>query len=197
MSDAPGQRKLIRFSNIEVLVALSLAGLVNMAMVMMAAAAFHAGHTDVAEIETAYRTLLPLFGAGAAGVFLVSLIASGLSSSAVGTMAGQVIMQGFLQRRVPVWLRRLVTMLPAFAVVAMGANATDSLVISQVVLSLALPVPMIALVLLTARTEVMGRFTNSRMMTAGATAATGAILLLNLLLLLQIMNIPLPFLPAA
>jgi manganese transport protein len=194
VTDVPGRRKLIRFSNIEVLVALSLAGLVNMAMVMMAATAFHAGHADVAEIETAYRTLLPLFGAGAAGVFLISLIASGLSSSVVGTMAGQVIMQGFLQTRIPVWLRRLVTMVPAFVVVAMGANATASLVISQVVLSLALPVPMVALVLLTSRRSVMGSFANSRATAIGAVAATCAVVALNLLLLLQIMDIPLPFL---
>ena len=116
------RNRLIGFSNIEVVVALSLAGLVNMAMVMMAASAFHAGHADVAEIETAYHTLIPLFGGAAAGVFLVSLIASGLSSSAVGTMAGQVIMQGFVGFRIPVWLRRAVTMLPAFAVVAMGGG---------------------------------------------------------------------------
>ena len=125
------RRRLIAFSHGEVLVALSLAGLVNMAMVMMAAAAFHAGHAEIAEIETAYRTLIPLFGRAAALVFLVSLIASGLSSSAVGTMAGQVIMQGFLRRRIPIWLRRAVTMLPAFAVVAMGADATNSLIYSQ------------------------------------------------------------------
>ncbi|MEJ1976712.1 MAG: Nramp family divalent metal transporter [Acetobacteraceae bacterium] len=194
VADVPGRRKLIRFSHIEVLVALSLAGLVNMAMVMMAAAAFHAGHADVAEIETAYHTLLPLFGAGAAGVFLVSLIASGVSSSVVGTLAGQVVMQGFLGMRIPVWLRRLVTMLPAFVVVAAGADATQSLVISQVVLSLALPVPMVALVLLTSRKAVMGTFVNSRMTAIGAVGATFAVLALNLLLLLQIMDIPVPFL---
>ena len=100
---------LIRFSNREVLVALSGAGLVNMAMVAMAASAFHAGHREVAEIETAYHTLTPLLGAAAAGLFLTALLASGLSSSAVGTMAGQVIMQGFVRRAIPLWLRRLVT----------------------------------------------------------------------------------------
>jgi manganese transport protein len=175
------RRRLIGFSNIEVIVALSLAGLVNMAMVMMAAA-FHAGHAEVAEIETAYHTLIPLFGGAAAGVFLVSLIASGLSSSAVGTMAGQVIMQGFVGFRIPVWLRRAVTMLPAFAVVAMGANATQSLIYSQVVLSFALPVPMIALVVLSARRRVMGRFVSSRTLTLCATAATVIVLGLNAVL---------------
>ena len=186
------RRLLLRYSNIEVVVALTIAGLVNMAMVMMAAAAFHEGHADVAEIETAYHTLVPLFGAGAAGIFMLSLIASGLSSSAVGTMAGQVIMQGFVRIRIPVWVRRLVTMAPAFAVVAWGVNATEALVLSQVVLSLALPVPMVALVLLMRRRDVMGRYTCGRRTAGIAVAATAAVLLLNLLLVLQTFGIPLP-----
>jgi manganese transport protein len=152
------RRILLRYSNMEVVGALSLAGLVNVAMIMMAAAAFHAGHPDVAQIETAYHTLAPLLGGAAAFIFLLSLMASGVSSSVVGTMAGQVIMQGFLRRRIPVWLRRLVTMLPAFAVVAAGADVTRCLVISQVVLSLVLPVPMVALLLLCRRLDVMGDF---------------------------------------
>src|SRR5581483_806170 len=123
----------------EVVIALAVAGIVNMAMVMMASSAFSAGHSDVAEIETAYHTLTPLLGGAAAGVFLVSLMASGISSSAVGAMAGQVIMQGFVGFRIPVWARRLITMVPALLVVAFGANATQALVISQVVLSFVLP----------------------------------------------------------
>ena len=99
-----------------------------MAMVMMAASAFHEGHSDVAEIETAYSTLTPLLGAGAAGVFLTALLASGLSSSAVGTMAGQMIMQGFVGFRIPIIVRRLVTMIPAFVVVWLGVNSTNALV---------------------------------------------------------------------
>ncbi len=150
------RRLLVRFSNREVAAALAAAGIVNVAMVMMAARAFHVGHSDVAEIGTAYHTLVPVFGAAAAGVFLLSLLASGISSSVVGTMAGQVIMQGFTGWRLPVWLRRAVTMVPAFVVVGMGFDATRSLVISQVVLSLALPVPMVALLLLTGRRDVMG-----------------------------------------
>src|SRR6516162_6013465 len=149
--DEDARRKLVRFSNREVVIALSVAGLVNMAMVMMASGAFHAGHGDVAEIETAYHTLTPLLGAGAAAVFLISLIASGISSSTVGTMAGQMIMQGFVGFRIPIWVRRLVTMAPAFVVVGLGVNATKALVISQVVLSIALPLPMIALILFTGR----------------------------------------------
>jgi manganese transport protein len=130
------RRRLIRFSNREVVLALGLAGLVNMAMVAMAASVFHDGvHEDVAQIDTAYRTLIPVLGSGAAGVFLLSLIASGLSSSAVGTMAGQVIMQGFVGFRIPLWLRRFVTMAPSFAIVALGVAATQALVLSQVMLS--------------------------------------------------------------
>jgi manganese transport protein len=180
---------LLRYSNTEVIVALSIAGLVNMAMVMMAAAAFHQGHREVAEIETAYHTLTPLLGAGAASVFLVSLIASGISSSVVGTMAGQLIMQGFVGFRIPVWVRRLVTMVPAFIVVGLGVNATKALVLSQVVLSLALPVPMIALVLFTRRPDIMGRFANGLLLQAVAVTATAAVLALNVVLLLQTFGI--------
>ncbi len=155
------RRALLRFSNREVIVALGFAGCVNVAMVLMAASAFNNGHSQVAEIETAYHTLVPLLGAGAAGVFLVALMASGISSSAVGTMAGQMIMQGFVGFHIPIWIRRAVTMAPAFAVVAMGYDATTSLVISQVVLSVILPVPMIALLLLSRRKDVMGDYATS------------------------------------
>jgi manganese transport protein len=191
------RRRVISFSNREVIIALGVAGLVNMAMVMMASAAFHAGHSDVDQIETAYHTLTPLLGAGAAGVFLVALMSSGISSSAVGTMAGQVIMQGFVGFRIPLWLRRVLTMIPAFIVVAMGYNATESLIISQVVLSLVLPVPMIALLILSGRPAVMGRFVASRTTMLAAGAATAIVLLLNVILLLQTFGISLPGLPAS
>jgi manganese transport protein len=176
---------VLRFSNREVVIALSVAGLVNIAMVMMASGAFHAGHLEVAEIETAYHTLTPLLGAGAAGVFLVSLIASGVSASAVGTMAGQMIMQGFVGFRIPIWLRRLVTMVPAFVVVALGANATNALVISQVVLSLALPLPMISLIIFTNRADIMGPFANSKLTRVAAVVATAMVLGLNVVLIAQ------------
>ena len=179
------RRKLLRFSNREVIAALSVAGLVNMAMVIMASGAFHAGHADIAEIETAYRSLTPLLGAGAAAIFLVSLLASGISSSVVGTMAGQMVMQGFVGFHIPVGLRRLLTMAPAFVVVALGVRATDALLYSQVALSFALPVPMIALVIVTGRREIMGEFVNSRATTAVAIVATVVILALNALLLAQ------------
>lgn len=177
--------RLIRFSNLEVLIALGLAGLVNMAMVSMAATMFHQGHSDVGEIETAYHTLLPLMGVVAAGAFMTSLLASGLSSSVVGTMAGQVIMQDFVGFRIPLWVRRAVTMVPAVVVVAMGVQATDALVISQVVLSLVLPVPMIALLVLIRRPGVMAGFAIGRPMQMLAAAATIVVLALNVVLLLQ------------
>jgi manganese transport protein len=189
------RRQLIRFSNREVLIALGIAGAVNMAMVMMASAAFHAGHSDVADIQTAYHTLTPLLGIGAAGVFLVSLMASGISSSVVGTMAGQMIMQGFVGFRIPVWLRRVVTMIPAFVVIALGVNPTWALVISQVVLSFALPIPMIALVIFTRRRDIMGAFTNNRLTDITALVGTAVILMLNVVLLLQTFGVAIPGLP--
>ena len=186
------RKTLLRFSNWECVIALAVAGMINMAMVIMAAAAFHAGHTDVAEIETAYHTLTPLLGGAAATVFLISLMASGMSSSAVGTMAGQMIMQGFVGFHIPIWLRRLVTMLPAFVVVLMGVNTTDALVYSQVVLSFALPIPMIALVMFTRNPAIMGSFANKRLLDIAAIVGTVIILCLNAVLLLQTFGVPVP-----
>jgi manganese transport protein len=179
------RRKLLHFSNQEVIVALAVAGLVNMAMVMMASSAFHAGHPEVAEIETAYHTLTPLLGIGAASVFLVSLIASGISSSTVGTMAGQMVMQGFVAFRIRIWVRRLVTILPAFMIVALGVNATKALVISQVVLSIALPLPMISLLIFTGRVDIMGAFANRKATHLAAVIGTTVVLLLNTFLIIQ------------
>ncbi len=183
------KRAVVRISNWEVLIALAVAGLVNMAMVMMASGAFHAGHSDVAEIESAYHTLAPLLGIGAAGIFLLSLIASGISSSVVGTMAGQMIMQGFIGFRIPIWLRRVITMIPAFVVVALGVNATSALVLSQVVLSIALPLPMIALVLFTRRADIMGAFTNTQLTNVLAIGGTVIILALNTVLILNFFGV--------
>jgi manganese transport protein len=195
--NADERRLLLRYSNREVVVALSIAGLINMAMIVMASAAFHAGHSDVAQIEMAYRMLTPLLGAGAAVFFLISLMSSGISSSVVGTMAGQMIMQSFVGFRIPVWLRRLVTMAPAFVVVALGINATQALVFSQVVLSFALPVPMVALVFFTSRRDVMGEFVNGRFTQAAAIGATVIILALNAILILQSFDVAIPGLPTS
>lgn len=179
------KKRLIKASNREVIITLSLAGIVNVAMVLMASAAFHKGHSDVAEIETAYRSLTPLLGPAAAVLFLVSLLASGVSSSAVGTLAGQVIMQGFVGFTIPVWLRRAATMLPAFFVVALNVNATTALVVSQVVLSIALPLPMIALVMFTGRSTIMGPFASSTATRVVAALATSVVICLNVFLVLQ------------
>jgi manganese transport protein len=188
------RRQVLRYSNREVLVALSIAGLINMAMVAMAAVMFHQGHADVGEIESAYHTLLPLMGVGAAGAFMASLLASGVASSVVGTLAGQGIMQDFVAIRIPLWVRRVVTMLPALVVVLLGVNATDALVLSQVVLSLVLPVPMIALLHLTGSADVMGAFVNRRVTRIAAGLATAVVLILNLILLLQTLDVPLTLL---
>jgi manganese transport protein len=187
---APGRAgdmaRQVRSSNLGVAVALGLAGLINLAMMYMAAAVFHDGtHDGVGDIETAYRTLGPLLGDAAAGIFLVSLLASGLSSSIVGTMAGQVVMQGFVGWRVPLWLRRIVTMAPAVVIAALGVDATETLVISQVVLSLVLPVPMLTLIAFTNRASIMGAMANSRPVAIAATVAAIAILGLNTLLLFE------------
>jgi manganese transport protein len=183
------KRRLVRISNHEVIAALAVAGLVNIAMVLMASAAFHSGHPEVAEIETAYHTLIPLLGGAAATVFLVSLLASGVSSSTVGTLAGQMIMQGFVGFRIPIWLRRLVTMLPAFGVVALGVDTTEALVLSQVVLSITLPLPMVALLLFTRRPDLMGRFANRWPTQAAAGIGAVIVLTLNALLLAETFGI--------
>jgi manganese transport protein len=186
------KRLLVRISNREVIVALMMAGIVNMAMLLVASGAFHSGHPHGAEIGTAYHTLVPLLGGAAAGIFLVSLLASGVSSSTVGTMAGQMIMQGFVGFRISLWVRRLVTMMPAFVVVGLGIDATNALVISQVVLSLTLPLPMIALLKFTRRPDLMGRFATGRLMHAAASIGAGIVLTLNGLLILQTFVAPLP-----
>jgi manganese transport protein len=133
-----------------------------------------------------------LLGIGAAGIFLLSLIASGISSSVVGTMAGQMIMQGFIGFRIPIWLRRVITMVPAFVVVGYGVNATQALVVSQVVLSIALPLPMIALLKFTGRADIMGKFVNGRITRVAAVVATVLVLGLNAFLIVQTFGVPIP-----
>lgn len=176
--------RLYRYERMDVILAMSLAGLVNLAMVYMAASVFHAtGHTSVATLAQAYQTLTPLLGPAPAGVFLASLLASGLSSSAVGTMAGQAIMQGFVGFTVPLWVRRLVTMVPPLAVIAVGIDPMRALIMSQVVLSLALPAPLVALVAFTKNRQLMGNLVNRPWMNGLAVAITGVVTGLNLLLL--------------
>ena len=193
-ASAGQRRKALVMSNREVLLALGLAGAVNMAMIALAAGAFHDGaHDHIIEIETAYRSLALLLGLGAAGLFMLALLASGFSSSIVGVMAGQVIMQGFVSFRIPLWLRRLVVMAPSFVVAAAGIDITHALVLSQVVLSLVLPFPLVALVRFTASRDVMGEFVNTGLTNALAVAATAFVCLLNGILLLSIAGIANPF----
>jgi manganese transport protein len=177
-------RRIFRWSIPDVVIAMGLAGLVNMAMLYMAAATFHAhGEANVADITSAYQTLTPLLGGAASIVFAISLLASGLSSSTVGTMAGQVIMQGFVGFTIPVWIRRLVTMLPAILIALIGINPTSTLVISQVVLSFVLPLPVITLIMFTRRRDIMGQLVNKPITTYAATACSILILGLNIWLL--------------
>ncbi len=179
-------RRLFRFELLDVIIAMGVAGLINIAMLIMAASTFYAqGLREVGMIQEAYRTLQPLLGPASSWVFAVSLLASGLSSATVGTMAGQVIMQGFLRRHIPPWLRRLLTMLPSLAVIAVGLDPTQTLVISQVVLSFGLPFAVIPLVLFTARRDVMGVLANHRVTTAVAGIVAALIVALNLFLLFQ------------
>ncbi len=179
-------RQLYRFELVDVAFAMGVAGLVNAAMLVMAASTFfQAGLHEVGTLEEAHRTLEPLLGPAASSVFAVSLLASGLSSSTVGTMAGQVIMQGFIQRRVSVWLRRLVTVIPSLVVIALGLDPTRTLVVSQVVLSFALPFAVVPLILFTRRRDIMGVLANSRLTTFLACIVAAIIIALNVFLLWQ------------
>jgi manganese transport protein len=181
---SPAQaRKVFHFEAVDVVIAMTIAGLVNASMLIMAAATFNAtGNTDVGSIEEAHATLNPLLGQASSTVFAISLLVSGLSATTVGTMAGQVVMQGYLRRSIPLWTRRLVTLVPAFVVILLGLDATRSLVFSQVVLSFCIPVALIPLVWFTSRKFLMGDLVNRRATTALASAATLLIVALNGLL---------------
>ncbi|MBB5159193.1 Nramp family divalent metal transporter [Saccharopolyspora phatthalungensis] len=178
------RRKVLHFERWDVIVALGMAGVINLSMLMVAAKLFHgSGNTTIGGIENAHAGLATLAGGGAALVFAVALLASGISSSSVGTFAGQVVMAGFLNFRIPLVLRRLITMLPALAVIGLGMNATDVLNFSQVVLSFGIPFALVPLVLITRDRATMGAFSNSRRMTALMTLITAVIVGLNAYLL--------------
>lgn len=176
--------RLVQFSNLEVKIALGFAAAVNLAMVAMSASAFGKSGQGISDIAVAYHTLTPLLGASAGILFLISLLASGIASSVVGTMAGQSIMQGFVGFRIPVILRRLITMVPA-VIICLMCDPMKAMVDSQIVLSLVLPVPLVALVVLSRRRSVMGQFVASRKITGTAIVATGVILSLNVMLIWQ------------
>jgi len=178
--------RVLRFERTDVIVALGLAGLVNMAMLAVAAKLFHTtGHLDITTIEQAHAGFANLVGGTAALAFAAALLASGASSSSVGTYAGQVVMAGFVNLRVPLLARRLVTMIPALVVLALGVNPTNALVLSQVVLSFGIPFALIPLVHLTSQRTVMGTHVNRRATTAIATTIAALISVLNVFLLYQ------------
>lgn len=180
------KRQVARMSRTDIFIAMGLAALINMSMLAAAAAAFHtAGRTDVADLTVAYRTLTPLLGGAAAVAFALALLSSGLSSSAVGTMAGQVVMQGFVRFSIPVWLRRTITMLPAFAVILLGLNPTATLILSQVILSFGIPFALVPLLIFTGRRDVMGGLTSSRAVQVTGWLIAALIIGLNGYLLLQ------------
>src|SRR3954449_2705262 len=177
---------LYRYTRIDVVIAMSIAGLINMAMLVMAASTFfESGLTDIDSLEGAHKTLEPILGGASSHLFALALLASGLSSSAVGTLAGQVVMQGFIRRQIPLMVRRLVTMVPAFVVIAIGIDPSRTLVLSQVVLSFGIPFALIPLVIFTSKKKIMGVLVNHKGTTATAAIVALLISALNLFLLAQ------------
>ena len=185
--DDDEKRKILNFEKVDVVIAMSIAGLVNMAMVIVAAALFHgSGLAGIDTIEGAFDGFKQTVSDNAATVFGVALLASGLASTSVGTMAGQVIMQGFIDRRIPLNLRRAITLAPALVILAIGLDPTRALVISQVVLSFGIPFALVPLLLIARRREVMGALVNPSWLTALAGALAAAIICLNGFLLFDL-----------
>jgi manganese transport protein len=177
---------LLRYTRIDVVIAMSIAGVINVAMLVMAASTFFkSGLLHVDSLEGAHKTLQPILGGASSVLFALALIASGLSSSAVGTLSGQVVMQGFIRKQIPVTVRRLVTMVPAFVVIAIGVDPSRTLVLSQVVLSFGIPFALVPLVIFTSRRDVMGLLANRRVTTVAASLVAGVIIVLNIFLLGQ------------
>jgi manganese transport protein len=184
--DDTERRRLLRFQRVDVTIAMGIAGLVNMSMLIVAAQLFHgAGLTGVDSIQGAHAGLERLVGGGAALAFALALLASGFASSSVGTFAGQVVMQGFIARAIPLAVRRAVTMTPALIVLGIGVDPSRALVISQVALSFGIPFALIPLVWLTARRDIMGAFVNRRPTTVTAGVVATLISALNIFLLHQ------------
>ena len=177
---------LLRYTRIDVIIAMTIAGLINIAMLVMAASTFfQKGLLNVDSLDGAHKTLEPILGGASSALFALALLASGLSSSAVGTLSGQVVMQGFIRRQIPLMVRRLVTMVPAFVVIAIGIDPTRTLVISQVVLSFGIPFALVPLVYFTARRDIMGQLVNRRITTVAASVIACVIIALNIFLLAQ------------
>jgi manganese transport protein len=179
-------KTLYKYTRIDVLIAMVIAGLINMSMLVVAATVFFgSGLTNVDSLEGAHRTLAPIIGGASSILFALALTASGLSSSTVGTMSGQVVMQGFIRRRIPLFVRRLVTMLPAFIVIGIGLDPSRTLVLSQVVLSFGIPFALIPLVIFTSRRDVMGVLVNRKATVVAASLVAALICGLNIFLLGQ------------
>ncbi len=181
------KRRIYRFELVDVVIALGIAGLINMSMLVIAASVFHVpGLTEIGDhLDLVYNQLGIELGNGAGTLFAVALLASGLSSSSIGTMAGQVVMQGFIDRRIPLFVRRLITMVPALVLIGIGVNASRALVFSQVVLSFGIPFALVPLVLFCKNRGIMGSLVNKRSTTVVATIVAGVIIALNLFLLEQ------------
>jgi manganese transport protein len=181
------RRRILRFEKVDVVIAMTIAGVVNLSMMIMAAALFNVGGFEgIDSIEGAFDGLQETVSENAAVVFGIALVASGFASSSVGTMAGQVVMQGFIERRIPIFLRRAITLAPALVVLGLGVNPTDALVISQVVLSFGIPFALIPMLLIARKREVMGPMVNPGWLTALASVLGGLIIALNVFLLQQL-----------
>ncbi len=180
------RRRIFRFERIDVIIAMSIAGVINMSMLIMAAGVFHSrGLTGVEDIDEVFHRLGDLVGANAQYAFGAALLASGLSSSSVGTLAGQVVMQGFIDRQIPLFLRRGLTMAPALVVLAIGVNPSRALVLSQVVLSFGIPFALIPLLGFCRRRDIMGGLVNHRATTVVATVVVALVVGLNAFLLFE------------
>jgi manganese transport protein len=178
--DDAERRELLRFQRLDVLVALGVAGVINLSMIFVAASLFHHSGVVVGDsIEAAHSSLARMAGGGAALAFAVALLASGLSSSSVGTYAGQVVMQGFIRKRIPLFLRRGLTMLPSLVVLGIGLPTTQSLIVSQVLLSVGIPFALVPLALLARRRDVMGALVNRRITSFAMFGIASIITVLN------------------
>jgi len=184
--DEAERARVNRYGKLDIVIALGIAGIVNMAMLVVAAHLFNGtGMTQITKLPEVHAQFGSLVGPGAALAFALALLASGFASSSVGTYAGQVVMQGFIARTIPLMLRRLVTMTPALVVLAIGLDPSRSLVLSQVVLSFGIPFALVPLVLLTRRRDIMGALVNRRSTTAMAVVVAALIIALNLFLLVR------------
>jgi manganese transport protein len=183
-ADAGERRRIFRFEQIDVVIAMSIAGLVNMAMLIMAAGVFNSrGLTQIGDIDEAYRGLGTIVGHHADVIFGIALLASGLSSSSVGTLAGQVVMQGYIKRQIPLFLRRIITMLPSIVILAIGVNPSSALIVSQIALSFGIPFALVPLVIFCRDRELMGDLVNRRATNIASYLVVAVIVSLNVFLI--------------